>query len=134
HLEERILASRRVMEGERKQVSVLFCDIVKSAALAAELRPEGFHTLINRFFKVALDVVHRYEGTINQFMGDGFMALFGAPIAHEDHARRAALAALDIRVALEERRAKTAASGWRGFHARMGLNSGFLVVGKIGND
>ena len=109
------------MEGERKQISVLFCDIVKSAALATELGPEGFHALINRFFKLAVDVVHRYEGTINQFMGDGFMALFGAPIAHEDHARRAALAALELRDREE-------------VDVRIGINSGFVVVGPIGDD
>ncbi len=79
------------IEGERKQVSVLFCDIVRSSALAAELGPEEFHLVIDRFFRVALAEVHRYEGTVNQFLGDGFMALFGAPIAHEDHARHAVL-------------------------------------------
>jgi class 3 adenylate cyclase/tetratricopeptide (TPR) repeat protein len=109
------------MVGERKQVSVVFCDIVKSASLAADLGPEGFHALVNRFFKVALDAVHRYEGTINQFMGDGFMALFGAPIAHEDHARRAALAALELRDREE-------------VDVRIGINSGFVVVGPIGDD
>ena len=94
HLSEQILAVRSAIEGERKQVSVLFCDIVSSSALAAELGPEEFHLVIDRFFRVALAEVHRYEGTVNQFLGDGFMALFVAPIAHEDHARRAVLAAL----------------------------------------
>jgi class 3 adenylate cyclase len=99
HIREQILAARGAIEGERKQVSVLFCDIVRSSALAAELGPEEFHLAIDRFFGVALAEVHRYEGTINQFLGDGFMALFGAPIAHEDHARRAVLAALGNRCA-----------------------------------
>jgi class 3 adenylate cyclase len=88
HISEQILAVRNAIEGERKQVSVLFCDIVSSSALAAELGPEEFHLVIDRFFQAALAEVHRYEGTVNQFLGDGFMALFGAPIAHEDHARR----------------------------------------------
>src|SRR5204863_6071884 len=88
HISEQILAVRSAVEGERKQVSVLFCDIVRSSALAAELGPEEFHLVIDRFFRVALAEVHRYEGTVNQFLGDGFMALFGAPIAREDHARR----------------------------------------------
>jgi class 3 adenylate cyclase/tetratricopeptide (TPR) repeat protein len=121
HLKERINAARSSMEGERKQVTVLFCDIVKSSALAAELGAEGFHALVNRFFKVGLDAVHRYEGTVNQFMGDGFMALFGAPIAHENHARRAALAAIEIRDRTE-------------VDIRIGINSGFVVVGPIGDD
>ena len=92
HISAQILGVRGAIEGERKQVSVLFCDIVASSALAAELGPEEFHLVIDRFFRVALAEVHRYEGTVNQFLGDGFMALFGAPIAHEDHARRAVLA------------------------------------------
>ena len=96
HISEQILAVRDAIEGERKQVSVLFCDIVASSALAAKLGPEEYHLVIDGFFRVALAEVHRYEGTINQFLGDGFMALFGAPIAHEDHARRAVLAALGI--------------------------------------
>jgi class 3 adenylate cyclase len=103
HISEQILAVRSAIEGERKQVSVLFCDIVRSSALAAKLGPEEFHLVIDRFFRVALAEVHRYEGTINQFLGDGFMALFGAPIAHEDQPaeaedllRRALSAAADL--------------------------------------
>jgi class 3 adenylate cyclase len=134
YLAERILRSRSALEGERKQVTVLFCDIVDSTPLAAALGSEGMHELLNEFFGVALNEVHHYEGTINQFLGDGFMALFGAPLAHEDHSRRAALAALGIRKQVEKRRAAHAAPGWRDVQVRMGLNSGFLVVGKIGND
>src|SRR6266702_3112177 len=89
HLAEKILTSRSALEGERKQVTVLFCDLANSTPIAERIRPEAMHTLLNRFFALALDAVHRYEGTINQFLGDGFMALFGAPLAHEDHARRA---------------------------------------------
>jgi class 3 adenylate cyclase len=121
HISEQILAVRSAIEGERKQVSVLFCDIVRSSALAADLGPEEFHLVIDRFFQVALEQVHRYEGTINQFLGDGFMALFGAPIAREDHARRAVLAALGI---AERAEVKT----------RIGVNSGLVVVGTIGDD
>jgi class 3 adenylate cyclase len=121
HISEQILAVRGAIEGERKQVSVLFCDIVRSSALAAELGPEEFHLVIDRFFRTALAEVHRYEGTINQFLGDGFMALFGAPIAHEDHARRAVLAALGITAQAE-------------VNIRIGINSGLVVVGTIGDD
>jgi Adenylate and Guanylate cyclase catalytic domain len=83
HLAEKILTSRSALEGERKQVTVLFCDLANSTSIAERIGPEAMHTLLNRFFEVALHEVHRYEGTINQFLGDGFMALFGAPIAHE---------------------------------------------------
>jgi class 3 adenylate cyclase len=121
HIREQILAVRSAVEGERKQVSVLFCDIVRSSALAAELGPEEFHLVIDRFFQVALAEVHRYEGTVNQFLGDGFMALFGAPVAHEDHARRAVLAALGIAERAEVK-------------IRIGINSGLVVVGTIGDD
>jgi class 3 adenylate cyclase len=94
HLAEKILTSRSAIEGERKVVTVLFCDVANSTTLADRLGPDAMHALINGFFEVALAEVHRYEGTINQFLGDGFMALFGAPLAFEDHARRAVLAAL----------------------------------------
>jgi len=121
HISEQILAVRGAIEGERKQVSVLFCDIVRSSALAAQLGPEEFHLVIDRFFRAALAEVHRYEGTVNQFLGDGFMALFGAPIAHEDHARRAVLTALGIAARAEVK-------------VRIGINSGLVVVGTIGDD
>jgi hypothetical protein len=85
HLAEKILTSRSALEGERKQVTVLFCDLANSTAIAERIGPENMHTLLNRFFELALDEVHRYEGTINQFLGDGFMGLFGAPLSLEDH-------------------------------------------------
>jgi class 3 adenylate cyclase len=88
------------------------------------------HTLLNNFFELALAAIHRYEGTINQFLGDGFMALFGAPIAHEDHARRAVLAALDIQRVLHERRG----DGPSSIQVRLGLNTGLVVVGAIGDN
>src|SRR4051794_1284729 len=121
HLRNQILAIRSAIEGERKQVSVLFCDIVRSPELAAQAGPEEYHRAVDRFFALALAEVHRYEGTVNQFLGDGFMALFGAPIAHEDHARRAALAALAVKERSE-------------IGVRIGINSGSVVVGAIGDD
>jgi class 3 adenylate cyclase/tetratricopeptide (TPR) repeat protein len=121
HIRDQVLAARNAITGERKQVSVLFCDIVASAGLAAELGPEEFHLVVDRFFQGALAEVHRYEGRVNQFLGDGFMALFGAPVAHEDHARRAVLAALGI-----TKRAEVT--------VRIGINSGLVVVGAIGDD
>src|SRR5256884_7348046 len=133
HLAEKILTSKNALEGERKQVTVLFCDIANSTELAQRLGAEAMHALLSRFFELALGEVHRFEGTINQFLGDGFMALFGAPLAHEDHARRGVLAALAIQRVLREREvhfdreAGTVA-------VRMGLNTGSVVVGGIGND
>src|SRR5215831_2048888 len=134
HLAEKILLSRSALEGERKQVTVLFCDLANSTPLAARLGPEAMHTLFNRFFTLALDVVHRYEGTINQFLGDGFMALFGAPIAHEDHARRAVLAALDLQRTLADHHAELGEPYGVPCMFRMGLNTGLVVVGSIGNN
>src|SRR5499427_4154717 len=96
HLAEKILTSRTALIGERKQITVLFCDLANSTALAERLGPEAMHTLLQHFFELALREVHRYEGTVNQFLGDGFIALFGAPVAHEDHAWRAILAALGL--------------------------------------
>lgn len=133
HLASQVLQSRTALEGERKQVTVLFCDLVGSTALAVKLGPETMHLLLNRFFELALREVHRYEGTINQFLGDGFMALFGAPIAHEDHARRAALAALGLRKSLEEHHAELGDLHGVNITVRMGLNTGWVVVGGIGD-
>ena len=99
----RVPGPRVALEGERKLVTVLFCDVVGSTGLAERLGPEAMHGLLSRFFELALAEVHRYEGTINQFLGDGFMALFGAPVAREDHARRAILAALGVQRALRDR-------------------------------
>ncbi|HEV7516263.1 MAG TPA: AAA family ATPase, partial [Thermoanaerobaculia bacterium] len=117
-------------EGEHKQVTVLFCDLAGAGELAQRLGPEGMHTLLQRFFELALSEVHRYEGTVSQFLGEGFMALFGAPIAHEDHAHRALRAALGLRRLLKERGAELAASVLPGL--RMGLDTGSVVVGSIG--
>lgn len=133
HLSEHVLQSKLAMEGERKQVTVLFCDMVGSTGLAERLGPEVMHLLINRFFELALGEVHRYEGTINQFLGDGFMALFGAPIAHEDHARRAVLAALGLQKAIRDRPADLGERHGVELKVRIGLNTGWVVVGGIGD-
>src|SRR6266545_1787113 len=101
HLVEKILASKSALEGERKPVTVLFADVARSMELAERLDPEEWHRLLDRLFRILADGVHRYEGTINQYTGDGIMALFGAPIAHEDHAQRACAAALEMARELE---------------------------------
>jgi predicted ATPase/class 3 adenylate cyclase len=133
HLAEKILTSRSALEGERKTVTVLFCDLQGSTALAERIGPERMHELLNRFFELALTAVHRFEGTVNQFLGDGFMALFGAPVAHEDHAVRAAFAALEIREGLSTLNALRAPEEAR-LHVRMGANTGPVVVGGIGDN
>ena len=132
HLAREVLTSRFAVEGERKLVTVLFCDIANSTPLAARVGAEAMHRLLNQFFELALAEVHRYEGTINQFLGDGFMALFGAPIAHEDHARRALLAATAILQRMQN--AEGDARALREVRLRMGLNTGMVVVGKIGDN
>src|SRR5262245_26704992 len=129
HLAEKILTSRSALEGEMKHVTVLFCDLANSTPIAERIGPEAMHTLLNRFFELALNEVHQYEGTINQFLGDGFMALFGAPIAHEDHARRGVLAALALQRTLQEVHLGEPYRVECAF--RMGLNSGLVVVGSI---
>jgi predicted ATPase/class 3 adenylate cyclase len=134
HLAEKILTSRASLEGERKPVTVLFCDLVSSTALAERLGPEGMHAVLSAFFDRALVEVHRYEGTVNQFLGDGLMALFGAPIAHEDHARRAMLAALGIRRAIAEQPVRLDSGEEVALTLRMGLHTGFVVVGVIGDN
>jgi class 3 adenylate cyclase len=108
------------------------CDIANSTPLAARLGAEAMHALLNRFFELALGEVHRYGGTINQFLGDGFMALFGAPVAHEDHARRALLAALGIQQRLRDGGPGAGALGH--VRVRIGVNTGTVVVGKIGDN
>jgi class 3 adenylate cyclase/tetratricopeptide (TPR) repeat protein len=134
HLAEKILTSRAALEGERKQVTVLFCDLANNTALAERLGPEAMHTLLNQFFALALGEVHRYEGTINQFLGDGFMALFGAPIAHEDHARRAVLAAVALRQRLYAGPTPLGQQYGVEVAVRMGLHTGLVIVGAIGDN
>ncbi len=134
HLAEKILTSRSALEGERKQVTVLFVDVSGFTSLSERLDPEDVHGLMSRAFELMLAEVHRYEGTVNQFLGDGIMALFGAPIAHEDHAQRAVHAALGIRKALEGYQQELRGRRGIGFQVRQGLNTGLVVVGSIGND
>src|SRR5262249_13334762 len=133
-LAEKILTSRSALEGERKQVTVLFADVKGSMDLAEQLDPEEWHKIMDRFFAILSDGVHRFEGTINQYTGDGIMALFGAPIAHEDHAQRACYAALQLGEELRRYAQELKRERGLGFSVRMGLNSGEVVVGKIGDN
>jgi class 3 adenylate cyclase/DNA-binding IscR family transcriptional regulator len=134
HLAEKILASQSALRGERKLVTVLFADVVRSMELAERVDPEEWHRLLDRLFRILADGVHRYEGTINQYTGDGIMALFGAPIAHEDHAQRACAAALDLARELSAMAEDVRRESGLEFAVRMGLNSGEVVVGRIGDD
>ena len=134
HLVEKILASKSALEGERKPVTVLFADVARSMELAEHLDPEEWHRLLDRLFRILADGVHRYEGTINQYTGDGIMALFGAPIAHEDHAQRACAAALEMARELEALADDLRRESGLDLAVRMGLNSGEVVVGRIGDD
>ena len=134
HLVEKILASRSALRGERKLVTVLFADVVRSMELAERVDPEEWHRLLDRLFRILAGGVHRYEGTINQYTGDGIMALFGAPIAHEDHAQRACAAALDLARELGALAEDVRRESGLDFAVRMGLNSGEVVVGRIGDD
>src|SRR3989441_5922031 len=134
HLAERILISRAALQGERKQVTVLFADVKGSMELLADRDPEEARKILDPLLERMMEAVHRYEGTVNQVMGDGIMALFGAPLAHEDHAVRACYAALRMqdlvkRYAEEARRAHGV-----NVQIRVGLNSGEVVVRAIGSD
>ncbi|HJQ83117.1 MAG TPA: AAA family ATPase, partial [Candidatus Binatia bacterium] len=134
HLAAKILASRATIEGERKQVTVLFADVKGSMDLAEGLDPEDFHHVMQRFAGLLADGIHRFEGTVAQFTGDGIMALFGAPIAHEDHAARACWAALHLRDELRRYADELRLAKGLNFSVRTGLNSGEVVVGQIGDD
>src|SRR5262252_2534966 len=134
HLAEKILASRHLLEGERKQVTVLFADIKGSTRLLEGIDPEQAQKLIDPVLHVMMDAVHRYEGTVNQVLGDGIMALFGAPLAHEDHALRACYAALAMQEEMHRHRRKLGQSEEAGLQIRIGLNSGEVVVRSIDND
>jgi class 3 adenylate cyclase len=134
HLAERILGARAALVGERKQVTVLFADIQGSMDLADKLGAEAWHRALDRFFHLVNEAVHRFDGTVNQYTGDGVMALFGAPLALEDHAQRACHAAHHLLGSLpplaEDLRKKHGVA----LAVRMGLNSGEVVVGAIGDD
>jgi len=134
HLAEKILKSRSALEGERRQVTVLFADLAGFTAMAEKLDPEEVHRIIERCFDLITAEVHRFEGTINQYTGDGVMALFGAPIAHEDAPRRAGHAALGIQRGLRDFSKELEATGGPAIRMRVGLNTGPVVVGRIGDD
>ena len=134
YLAERILTSKAAIEGERKQVTVLFADLRGSMEMVADRDPEAARKLLDPVLEQMMEAVHRFDGTVNQVMGDGIMALFGAPLAHEDHAVRACYAALRMQDSV-----KRYAEGVRRDHGvalriRVGLNSGEVVVRAIGND
>jgi class 3 adenylate cyclase len=134
YLAEKILTSRSALEGERKQVTVLFADMKDSTEFIRDLDPEGAQKLLDPAIHIMMEAVHHFEGTVNQVLGDGIMALFGAPIAHEDHAARACYAALAMQAAMQPYTG--AVRGARGIEMQMrvGLNSGEVVVRTIGND
>ena len=134
YLAEKILTSRSALEGERKQVTVLFADLKGSMELLADRDPEEARQLLDPVLERMMAAVHRYEGTVNQVMGDGIMALFGAPIAHEDHAVRACYAALAMQDALRRYSDEVRRTQGVAVQIRVGLNSGEVVVRAIGND
>jgi class 3 adenylate cyclase/tetratricopeptide (TPR) repeat protein len=134
HLAERILTSAPALEGERKAVTVLFADVAGFTRISSQVSAEDLHLVMDGCFERLSEAVHGYEGTINQFTGDGIMALFGAPIAHEDHAERAVHAALAIQDAMAGYGATLARERGVEFRMRIGLNSGTVVVGKIGDN
>jgi class 3 adenylate cyclase len=134
HLANTILTSRSALTGERKHVTVLFADLEDSTALAQAVDPEVLHDVLDGVFEIMLAEVHRLEGTINQFTGDGIMALFGAPIAHEDHAIRALHAALGMQRAFAAYAGHLRRTRGIAVALRIGLHAGPVVVGKIGND
>ena len=134
HLAERILTSKTALEGERKQVTVLFADLKGSMELLADRDPEEARKLLDPVLERMMEAVHRYEGTVNQVMGDGIMALFGAPLAHEDHAVRACYAALRMHGAVRRYAENLRRSQGLDVQIRVGLNSGEVVVRSIGSD
>ena len=134
YLAEKILTSRSALEGERKQVTVLFADLKGSTELIEGLDPEEARQLLDPALHVMMDAVHRYEGTVNQVLGDGIMALFGAPVAHEDHAVRACYAALAMQAAMQRYAEEVRRSYGLEMLGRVGLHSGEVVVRSIGND
>src|SRR5262249_23459875 len=134
HLAEKILTQRAALEGERKQVSVLFADVRGSMELAEQMDPEEWSRIMGRFFQILSEGVERCEGFVDKFTGDGIMALFGAPIAHEDHARRACYAALHLQDGLRGYANELRLRRGLNFSARLGINSGEVIVGTIGDD
>jgi predicted ATPase/class 3 adenylate cyclase len=134
HLAEKILTSRSTLAGERKQVTVFFADIKDSTRLIDGLDPEAAQQLLDPAIHCMMGAVHRFEGTVNQVLGDGIMALFGAPIAHEDHALRACYAALALQSTVRSYAEEVRRRHGMALQLRVGLNSGEVVVRAIGND
>ena len=131
YLAEKILTSRSALEGERKQVTVLFADLKGSMELLAERDPEEARQLLDPVLERMMAAVHRYEGTVNQVMGDGIMALFGAPLAHEDHAVRACYAALAMQAAIRAYAEDVRRAHGITVQMRLGLNSGKWSCGPL---
>jgi len=134
HLAGKILTSKSALEGERKQVTVLFADLKGSMELLADRDPEEARKLLDPVLEYMMEAVHRYEGTVNQVMGDGIMALFGAPLAHEDHAVRACYAALRMQDAVKQYAEAVRRTEGVLVQVRVGLNAGEVVVRSIGSD
>src|SRR5262249_45032374 len=134
YLAEKILTAKSALEGERKQVTVLFADLKGSTELIRDLDPEAAQQLLDPALHLMMHAVHRFEGTVNQVLGDGIMALFGAPIAHEDHALRAWYAALAMQAAMRTYTDEVRRTRGLELRMRVGLHSGEVVVRAIGND
>ncbi|MDH3444552.1 MAG: AAA family ATPase, partial [Deltaproteobacteria bacterium] len=134
HLAEKILTSKTALEGERKQVTVLFADMKGSMELLADRDPEDARNILDPVIEQMMEAVNRYEGTVSSLMGDGIMALFGAPIAHEDHAVRACYAALRMQESVKKYAESVLRTEGVPIQIRVGVNSGEVVVGAIGND
>jgi class 3 adenylate cyclase/tetratricopeptide (TPR) repeat protein len=134
HLADKILTARAALEGERKQVTVLFADIKSSMEVFARRDPEAAQDLFDPVLERMIEAIHRYEGTVNRVMGDGIMALFGAPIAHEDHAVRACYAGLRMQETVKRYADEVQRSHGEAVSIRVGINSGEIVVCAIGND
>jgi len=134
HLAEKILTAKTALEGERKQVTVLFADLKGSMELLADRDPEEARKILDPVLERMMEAVHRYEGTVNQVMGDGIMALFGAPLAHEDHAVRACYAALRMQESVKQYAEEVHRTAGVPLHIRVGANSGEVVVRSIGSD
>jgi class 3 adenylate cyclase len=133
-LADKILTTRSSIEGERKLVTVLFADVANYTSMSERLDPEEAHRIMDGCFKILMEQIHKYEGTINQFTGDGVMALFGALVAHENHTQRACYAALSIQNAIRAYGEKIRDDRGVGFLMRIGLNSSPVIVGSIGDD
>jgi len=134
HLADKILTTRSSLEGERKIVTVLFADVANYTSISEKIDPEEVLQIMDGAFKIMMDETHKYEGTINQFTGDGIMAIFGAPVAHENHAQRACYTALSIQNAMSDYSGKIEKDYGIDFKIRIGINSGPVIVSAIGDD